>query len=346
MDLKNRCAQLLNTGVSPVLGLLSEQGSRGKREGLSGIRKAAPANLVDGLSVDLEDYYQVEAFAANIPRSRWPLFDSRTRRNTIRTLELLAEHGCRATFFVLGWIAERDPGLVREVAEAGHELACHSHLHRPLYDMRPKEFQEDLRRSRDAIQNAGGTRVVGFRAPTFSITRETMWALEVLAEEGFEYDSSIFPIHHDNYGVPSAPRWVHKERLPSGRNIWELPPSTVRIGSVNLPFGGGGYLRHLPMFFTRWAIRTTHGRERQPVIVYFHPWELDPDQPRLSGSWKSKLRHYRGLNKTAGRLGEILSRGKFQPLLDLVRAYENRPQPAGDYLPVMQPQGVIGVAAS
>lgn len=353
MNLANRCAHFLKADISSSLHRSSPPGTHERHgetgtavpERFSWTRLSPPDHLVDGLSVDLEDYYQVEAFAANIPRSRWPLFDSRARRNTARTLELLARHGCRATFFVLGWLAEREPGLVREVAEAGHELACHSHLHRPLYGLKPSEFREDLRCSRDAIENAGGTKVVGFRAPTFSITQQSMWALEVLAEEGFEYDSSIFPIHHDHYGVPSAPRWVHQEQLSSGKNIWELPPSTVRIGSLNLPFGGGGYLRQLPMFFTRWAIRTTHRREKQPVIVYFHPWELDPDQPRLTGSWKSRLRHYRGLDKTADRLAEILSRGTFQPLLDLVRAFKRFPQPANEYMPVMQQQKALGVAA-
>ena len=290
-------------------------------------RARARSSVVDGLSVDLEDYYQVEAFAAHVPRSRWPLFNSRARGNTSRTLELLARCNCRATFFVLGWLAEREPALVREVADAGHELACHSHLHRPLYRLKPTEFRDDLRRSRAAIEDAGGHQVVGFRAPTFSITDDSIWALEILAEEGFEYDSSIFPIHHDLYGIPYAPRWAHQRQLPSGKSIWELPPSTVRIAGVNLPFGGGGYLRLLPMSFTRWAINRTHGHERQPVIVYFHPWELDPDQPRLSGSWKSRFRHYRGLKQTAERLTQILSRGNFQPLLNLVRTLERHPKP-------------------
>jgi polysaccharide deacetylase family protein (PEP-CTERM system associated) len=278
--------------------------------------------IVDGLSVDLEDYFQVEAFASRIPRSRWPLFDSRVRQNTHRTLELLAEKRCRATFFVLGWIAERHPALVREIAFAGHELACHSHLHRPIYRLNPSEFREDLRRSRYAIENASGAKIVGFRAPTFSITRESMWALDVLADEGFEYDSSIFPIHHDHYGIPDAPRWIHGKRLPFGNSIWEIPPSTVRIAGMNVPFAGGGYLRQLPMALTRWAINRVHRREKRPVIVYFHPWELDPDQPRFPGSWKSRFRHYRGLNRTAERLNEILSSGSFQPLIELVRAQE------------------------
>ncbi len=286
------------------------------------IRSSNPqkSGLVDGLSVDLEDYFQVEAFASRIPRSQWPSFPSRVRHSTARVLELLERNRCQATFFVLGWVAEHQPSLIREIAQAGHELACHSHLHRPLYQLSPSEFREDLRRSRGLIEDIGGTKVVGFRAPTFSITRRSLWALEILAEEGFLYDSSIFPIRHDLYGIPGACRWVHEKLLPSGQSIWELPPSTVRIGKMNLPFGGGGYLRLLPMSFTRWAIKTNHRREGQPVMVYFHPWELDPEQPRLNGSWKSRLRHYRGLGKTEARLQEILSAGTFQPFVNFVRS--------------------------
>lgn len=280
---------------------------------------------IDGLSIDLEDYFQVEAFASHISRSQWSSFPSRVRRNTIRTLELLESNRCKATFFVLGWVAEREPALIREIAQAGHEVACHSYSHHPLYRLSPAEFRQDLRRPRDVIEDVSGIKVVGFRAPTFSMISKTLWALEILVEEGFEYDSSVFPIRHDNYGIPTAPRYIHKESLPSGRTIWELPLSTVRIGKVNVPFGGGGYLRQLPMWFTRWAIGTVHRREHQPVMVYFHPWELDPDQPRLRGSWKSRLRHYRNLRETEARLQEILSSNSFQPFVAFVRTLERCP---------------------
>jgi polysaccharide deacetylase family protein (PEP-CTERM system associated) len=283
--------------------------------------------LVDGLSVDLEDYYHVEAFAEQISRARWSALPSRIRQNTQRTLALLERTRCRATFFILGWVAEREPGLIRELAQAGHELACHSHLHRPLHRLTPSQFRDDLARSRYAIENASGRKVVGFRAPSFSVTRNTLWALQILAEEGFEYDSSIFPIHHDLYGIPDAPRWIHRRALPSGRAIWEIPPSTLRVGKVNLPVGGGGYLRLFPLWFTRWAIQTIHRRDGQAIIVYFHPWELDPDQPRLEGSLKSRFRHYNGLAKTEGRLQKILSYGSFQPLINLVRRLEAFSQP-------------------
>lgn len=279
-------------------------------------------SMVDGLSVDLEDYFQVEAFASCIPRSQWPTFPSRVRHNTMRVLELLERNRCHATFFVLGWIAEREPALIREIVSAGHEIACHSHLHRPLYTLSPAEFREDLLRSRNVIEDVAGLRVLGFRAPTFSITNRSLWALDILAEEGFEYDSSIFPIHHDKYGIPGELQWIHKRFLSSGLTIWEIPPSTVRIGKMNLPFGGGGYLRQLPMAFTRWAIGKTHRGEGRPIMVYFHPWELDPEQPRLQGDWKARLRHYRGLRKIKHRLEEVLSSGTFQPFINFVRRFD------------------------
>jgi polysaccharide deacetylase family protein (PEP-CTERM system associated) len=285
--------------------------------------------LVDGLSVDLEDYYHVEAFSEQISRGRWSMLPSRIRQNTRRTLTLLRRNRCRATFFVLGWVAEREPALIREVAEAGHEIACHSHLHRRITTLTPTQFRDDVRRSRDAIENAAGIKVVGFRAPTFSITYKSLWALEILAEEQFEYDSSIFPIRHDLYGIPRAPRWAHRRRLLTGKTIWEIPPSTICIGKINFPVAGGGYLRLLPLWFTRWAIKRIHQRDRQGVIVYFHPWELDPDQPRLKAGWKSRLRHYTGLAKTERRLKEILAHGNFRPLIDLVRRFEACP-PAED----------------
>lgn len=280
------------------------------------------SGLIDGLSVDLEDYFHVEAFASHIPRCQWSTLPSRVRHNTARVLELLERKRCGATFFVLGWIAEREPELIREIAKAGHEIACHSHLHRPLYTLSPTEFREDLRRSRNVIEDVVGLKVVGFRAPTFSITNRSLWALDILAEEGFEYDSSIYPIHHDKYGIPGAFRWIHKMLLSSGLSIWELPPSTVRVGKMNLPFGGGGYLRQLPMAFTRWAIGKTHRDEHRPIMVYFHPWELDPDQPRLRAGLRSRLRHYRGLSKIKHRLEEVLSCGTFQPFINFVRTLE------------------------
>ena len=280
------------------------------------------SGITDGLSVDVEDYFQVEAFAHRVPRSQWPAFPLRVRQNTERVLHLLDRNRCRATFFILGWVAEREPSLVRDIVQSGHEVGCHSHLHRRVHTLTPAEFREDVRRARGAIEDAAGVTVAGFRAPTFSITQKSLWALEILAELGFTYDSSIFPVRHDLYGIPDAPRGIHQRRLPSGQSIWELPASTVRVAGQNLPAAGGGYLRLLPMTYTRWAINRIHNQERRPVMVYFHPWELDPGQPRLKAGWRSRLRHYTGLGKTEDRLDALLVNGRFQPLRHFLQEVE------------------------
>jgi len=278
--------------------------------------------LRNGLSVDVEDFFHVEAFSDRVSPDSWPDFPSRVRANTHRILDLFAEHGHRATFFILGWVAEREPALIREIAEAGHELACHSYAHRRVDKLTPQQFREDLRRARDTVENTTGIRVVGYRAPTFSIVRKSLWGLDILAEEGFLYDSSIFPIHHDHYGFPEAPRFPFRAKLASGARICEIPMSTVRVCGMNLPVGGGGYLRILPMFYTRLAVRHLQKTLGRPVIVYIHPWEFDPEQPRLEGSWKSRLRHYRGLDKTLPRMNELLTGGNFGTLQDMILALD------------------------
>lgn len=278
-------------------------------------------NGSDLLSIDVEDYFQVEAFADRISRSDWSKFEPRVRQNTDRILELLAEYRQSATFFVLGWVAEQEPGLVRKIAEAGHEVACHSHLHRRIFTLKPEEFRADLRQAKAAIEDASGAEVVGFRAPTFSIRKDSLWALEVLAEEGFVYDSSIFPIRHDLYGIPEAPRFAHVRRLENQKSIVEIPPSTVRVLGTNLGVAGGGYLRHLPMPYTRWGMYKLR-KEQQPANVYFHPWEIDPEQPHLQGSLKSRLRHYRGLDKMEPRLRRLLASVRFERMMDYVRRFQ------------------------
>ncbi|MGB8543335.1 MAG: XrtA system polysaccharide deacetylase [Candidatus Acidiferrales bacterium] len=283
-----------------------------------GASPGASGQITDALSVDVEDYFHVEAFADHVRPERWASFPSRVHANCERILELFANHGWRATFFVLGWVAEREPELVRRISDAGHELACHSYAHRQAFSLRPEEFRSDLRRARGLIEDAAGVRVVGYRAPTFSILQRSVWALEILAEEGFLYDSSIFPIRHDLYGYPEFPRFLRRLKLTSGREIFEVPMSTIRLGGLNWPVGGGGYLRLLPMLYTSWAIRRIHQLDRQPFILYLHPWELDPAQPRINGRWKSKLRHYTGLSGMEARLEILLRRGRFEPLSDLV----------------------------
>jgi polysaccharide deacetylase family protein (PEP-CTERM system associated) len=271
-------------------------------------------SLPNGLSVDVEDYYHVEAFADRIRPEMWSQYPRRVADNTHRVLELFQEFGARATFFVLGWVAEREPTLVREILSAGNEVGCHSHMHRRVSTMTPKEFREDIRRARGAIEDAGGGKVLGYRAPTFSIVEKSLWAVEILAQEGFMYDSSVFPIRHDLYGMPEAPRFPFRWLCRDGGSLFEIPPLTVRALGWNLPVAGGGSLRMLPMWYTRWALRRIRQREGRPAVVYLHPWELDPEQPRLSGTLKAKLRHYLNLGGMNRRVRELLRTGQFVPL--------------------------------
>ena len=269
------------------------------------------------MTVDVEDYFHVTAFARHVSPAQWDSLESRVCRNTDRLLELFDGAGVRATFFVLGWVAERYPALVRRIAEAGHELGSHGFAHQLVYDQTPAEFRDDLRRSRAAIEAAAGVPVTGYRAPTFSITPRSLWALDIIAAEGFAYDASVFPIRHDRYGLPSSPRHVHARQTGHGP-LWECPGSTVRIAGVNLPVAGGGYFRLLPYAWTRWGMRQLNDREGIPAIFYLHPWEIDPGQPRLGGSSLSRVRHYRNLARTEGRLTRLMSEFAFAPLGEVV----------------------------
>jgi polysaccharide deacetylase family protein (PEP-CTERM system associated) len=261
-------------------------------------------------SVDVEDYFHAESFTDIVQRSQWQSYESRVENNTRRLLDLCSEMQVEATFFVLGWVAERFPALVREIAARGHELACHSYWHRLIYKLDPKEFREDTSRAKQAIEQAAGVRVYGYRAPTYSIVTSSLWATEILAELGFSYDSSIFPIHHDNYGIPDAPRFPFRISTASGP-LREYPIATFLLwGSRRFPFGGGGYLRLLPWWYNQLGLRHAQA-EGLPVISYTHPWEIDPQQPRLKGRLKSRLRHYTNLDKTYTRLEWMLSRGGF-----------------------------------
>lgn len=268
------------------------------------------------LSVDVEDYYHVEAFTDKIDRSSWDSFETRVERNTLRILDLFDESNVKATFFTLGWVAERHPGLVREIANRGHELACHSYWHRLIYNLTPEQFREDTARAKDVIENACGQRVYGYRAPSYSITEDSTWALDVLRDLGFEYDSSIFPIKHDVYGIASAPRVPFLAPTPAGA-IVEYPITTFRLFSngPNMPVGGGGYLRIFPYWYTTLGIEAAR-KEGVPLITYIHPWEVDPEQPRLAGRLTSRLRHYTNLAKTAKRLRKLIASTKFVPFRD------------------------------
>jgi polysaccharide deacetylase family protein (PEP-CTERM system associated) len=270
------------------------------------------------MSVDVEDYFQVSAFDAVVARDAWDGFESRVEPNTERLLRLFDDCAVKATFFVLGWVAERHRALVARIVAAGHEIASHGYGHRLIYEQAPEEFRTDLRRSKDILEDASGTRVRGYRAPSYSITKQSLWALDVLVDEGFEYDASIFPVHHDRYGIPDAPRDIHRLERSRGALV-EVPPSTVRLGGVNLPIAGGGYFRLLPFWWTRWGVARVNAVERRPVIFYLHPWEVDPDQPRLQASALSRLRHYRNLHKTEPRLRALCREFRFAPIAELLR---------------------------
>lgn len=269
----------------------------------------------DVFTVDVEDYYQGESFSDLVPRSHWEHYPSRLEANTRRLLDLCDECGVRGTFFVIGWVARKFPALVREIVARGHEPGCHSLFHYPVYNLSRDEFREDTRQAKDAVEQAAGQQVFGYRAPSFSITRKALWAFEELAAQGFTYDSSVFSIRHDFYGIPDGPRRPSRIHTPSG-DILEYPMSTFRlIGNINYPVGGGGYLRMMPEWYTRLGLSRCR-KEGVPVIVYVHPWELDPGQPRLPLSIKSRLRHYTNLDKTHGRLKNVLLGGKYSSFRD------------------------------
>ena len=271
------------------------------------------APIVNAMTVDVEDYFHVSAFDAVVSRASWDGFDSRVGPNTERVLELFDQAGVRATFFVLGWVADKFPALVRRIASAGHEIASHGYHHQLLYVLTPRQFREDVQAAKIALESATGQPVVGFRAPSYSIIQSSMWAIDVLIEEGYLYDASIFPIHHDRYGIPDSPRHAHVIERPSG-SLLEIPGSTVRVGRVNLPVAGGGYFRLLPYAWTRWGIRRVNDVERQPVIFYTHPWELDPDQPRMKVGVATRMRHYGGLERTVERLTRLMRDFQFDSI--------------------------------
>ena len=276
--------------------------------------------VLNAMTVDVEDYFQVSAFDGVVRRDQWAAMPSRVVTNTRRLLELFDKHSVQGTFFILGWVAERFPALVREIAARGHELASHGYGHRLVYELTPDEFRSDVRLAKALVEDAGGQRVRGYRAPSFSITDRSLWALDVLLEEGYSYDASIFPVRHDRYGIPDAPRHRHEIRRVGGM-LLEAPGSTVRLGGVNLPVAGGGYFRLLPYRWTRWGIARLNVVERQPAIFYLHPWEIDPEQPRLSAGLLSRFRHYRNLHKTEPRLRRLLQDFRFTSISGLKPAW-------------------------
>jgi polysaccharide deacetylase family protein (PEP-CTERM system associated) len=278
--------------------------------------------LAHVLSVDVEDYFQVEAFAGQVSRESWDSWPSRVVENTQRILDLFDRHQAKGTFFFVGWVAARFPHLVREAQSRGHELACHSYWHRTVYSLSPEEFREDTKRAKRVIEDASGAAVKGYRAPSWSITKECLWALDILAEEGFTYDSSIYPIHHDLYGVPGAKRFPYTHECGNGLELIEFPPATLRFLATNFPVAGGGYLRIFPSAYTELAFRKFEETYRERLVVYLHPWELDPEQPRISGSLKSRLRHYTSLRRMEAKVSAVLKRHKFARFSDVLAEEE------------------------
>jgi len=276
------------------------------------MRPAAAASRLNAMTVDVEDYFHVSVFDKTVPRADWEALESRVVTNTERLLDLFDEYAVRSTFFVLGWVAERHPALVRSIAGRGHELASHGYAHRLVYEQTPDAFRDDVRRSKALIEDVSGRQVNGYRAPSFSVTEQSLWALDVLLEEGYRYDASIFPIRHDRYGIPGAPRWPHA-MARAGGSLFEVPGSTVRLGGTNLPVAGGGYFRILPYAWTRWGIGRVN-REGQPAVFYLHPWEIDPRQPRLPAGLLGRFRHYRNLHLTEARLRSLMRDFSFGPL--------------------------------
>jgi len=265
------------------------------------------------MTIDVEDYFHVSVFEDTVRRDRWPSLESRVVANTARLLDLFDEFGTRGTFFVLGWVAERFPSIPRDIAHRGHELASHGYAHRLIYKQRPDEFRDDVRRAKKVIEDITGHAVAGYRAPSFSLTERSLWALDVLLEEGYRYDASIFPVRHDRYGIPNAHRWPHRMTVGDG-TLFEVPGSTVRVAGINLPVAGGGYFRLLPYAWTRWGIARLNRVERQPAVFYLHPWEIDPQQPRLPAGALGRFRHYRNLHKTESRLRALLTDFSFGPV--------------------------------
>jgi polysaccharide deacetylase family protein (PEP-CTERM system associated) len=286
--------------------------------------------FANALTVDVEDYFQVSALAPHFARADWDRIPCRVERNVERILELLAESGSRGTFFTLGWIAERYPGLVRRIVAGGHELASHGYAHLRIHEQTCDEFTRDIRRSKALLEDLAGIEVKGYRAPSFSVGKKTLWAFDCIAQAGYRYSSSVYPIRHDLYGMPEAPRFPY---WPS-EALLEIPVTTATLLNRNVPAGGGGYFRLLPYFLSRALIRRVNQTERQPSVFYFHPWEIDPGQPRVPGTrLKTRFRHYLNLSRTEARLQRLLRDFRWRRIDEV---FLGRPTPAGRRNPAVE----------
>ena len=294
---------------------------------LAGLRTGARSNgtvestsaVTNAFTIDVEDYYHVSALASAIPRDTWSARESRVAASTDRLLAMLDEKRIKGTFFVLGWVADKVPQLVKRIAALGHEVACHGYSHELIYRQTPGVFAEETRRSKTLLEDLTGMPVIGYRAASFSITPRSRWALDTLIEQGFLYDSSIFPVRHDRYGMPGADRAPGYVHAPSGGRIAEFPMSTAAFGPVRVPVSGGGYFRLLPYWFTRSGLRSINERDGMPFTFYLHPWEIDVDQPRVDVGFVSRFRHYTNLSKCESRLRRLLADFNFTTMRNVLR---------------------------
>jgi polysaccharide deacetylase family protein (PEP-CTERM system associated) len=274
------------------------------------------------MTVDVEDYFHVAALAKSIDRSQWNTMEYRAENSTRRLLNLFDESGIKATFFVLGWVARRSPDLIREIHRRGHEVASHGMSHKLVYNQTPEEFSSETYESKALLEDIVGVPVLGYRASTYSITSRSLWALDILKEAGFIYDSSIFPIHHDMYGIPDAPQTPSRISTPKGATIVEFPMSTAPMFGFRLPVSGGGYFRLLPYWLTHAGLSKLNHQLKRPFIFYLHPWEVDPQQPRVKAGWKSTLRHYTNLDRCEARLRRLIGEFRFAPVREVLRSQE------------------------
>lgn len=273
----------------------------------------------NAMTVDVEDYFHVSALSQVISRDDWPRMEYRAQRSTERLLQLFDEHSIKATFFVLGWVTKRSPELIRRIHDLGHEVACHGLTHELVYRQTPATFRVETEQSKKMLEDVTGSRVIGYRAASYSITAQSLWALDILCELGFQYDSSIFPIAHDRYGIPGASTKPGVIRSPSGHEIVEFPLTTRQVLGMRVPVAGGGYFRLMPYWFTRWALRAVNRYDQMPFIFYLHPWEIDPEQPRFKASRLSRFRHYNNLNVCYERLERLVEDFRFTTVRDVLR---------------------------
>jgi polysaccharide deacetylase family protein (PEP-CTERM system associated) len=277
--------------------------------------------ITNAMSVDVEDYYHVSNFAAKIKKENWDHYESRVEGNTQRLLDLFYQHNLTATFFVLGWVAERHSDLVKQIHNAGHEIACHGYSHDLVYNQTPETFRDETKRSKCLLEDIIEQPVIGYRAASYSITSRSLWAIDILTELGFHYDSSIFPIRHDRYGIPNACTSPYLIESANGTKLVEFPLSTIELLKVRLPISGGGYFRIFPYRFTKFALDKKN-KNGEPFIFYLHPWEIDPDQPRIKSNPIAEFRHYHNISNCKDRLTQLINRYNFSRIDDILKNLE------------------------